>query len=562
MKLEDMEFTIENTEEENLSENILLNNLVDTSSSDSSSNSFLEGGINSLASFDDDKYEVLKPKILVFGVGGGGCNAVNNMSDDNFEGVEFVVANTDAQSLKASKIKNRIQLGPVLTKGLGAGTVPAVGREAAEEVIDEINSWLDGKNMVFITACMGGGTGTGAASVIAKLAREKDILTVGVVTKPFDHEGRHTMRIAEEGIEDLKNYVDTLIIIPNQNLFKIANAETTLKDSFKCVDDILKSGIKSLTDLITLPGIVNLDFADVKNVMKTMGKAMMGTGEATGENRAIRAVQEAITNPLLENVSIEGAKGVIVNIIGSPDITLFEYNEASEMIRKLVDPEANIVIGNAFNSDMEGIIRVSIFATGIKDDNEVSLEEKKKYDYEESFEDYNVGSRKIQIETTISGNKETSFKREDRAERPERVEQMEHMEQAEEIEQIERVEQTKQAEQAGEKEKNSNKELVGSIKPRTRIGGEYLNNSHSHHSKNDDYFKIKEPKKFEDDIKLETNKAEKELEKVGDKKNIFNFFSGKKEKKDENTFLKPNEDMDIDVSIYDVPAYLRNKNNS
>jgi len=310
--------------------------------------------------------DLLKPKITIFGVGGAGGNAINNMIRSNLEGVEFVAANTDSQSLTNSLATNKIQLGLKITKGLGAGSFPDRGRMAAEENIDEINNFLQGCNMVFIAAGMGGGTGTGAAPVIAKLAREQDILTVGVVTKPFHFEGKYRMETAESGIEELKKYVDTLIVIPNQNLFRIANEQTTFESAFKMADDVLHAGVRGVTDLITMPGLVNLDFADIRTIMTKMGKAMMGTGEAAGENRAVEACHAAISNPLLDDISIKGAKGVLVNMTGGPDMTLFEADIAVNTIKKEVDQNANIIFGSAFSEDMKGKIRISVVATGIE----------------------------------------------------------------------------------------------------------------------------------------------------------------------------------------------------
>ncbi len=309
--------------------------------------------------------EIMKPKIIIFGVGGAGGNALNNMIRSNLEGVEFVAANTDSQALIHSLTENRIQLGVKTTKGLGAGSFPDRGKMAAEENLEEIEKYLDGCNMVFIAAGMGGGTGTGAAPVIAKLARERDILTVGVVTKPFHFEGKYRMETAETGIEELKKFVDTLIVIPNQNLFRIANESTTFESAFKMADDVLYAGVRGVTDLITMPGLVNLDFADIRTIMTKMGKAMMGTGEATGENRAILACEAAIANPLLDDISIKGAKGVLVNMTGGPDMTLFEADMAVNAIRKEVDSNANIIFGSAFDENMKGIIRISVVATGI-----------------------------------------------------------------------------------------------------------------------------------------------------------------------------------------------------
>jgi cell division protein FtsZ len=307
----------------------------------------------------------LKPRITVVGVGGAGGNAVNNMIKAGLAGVDFVVANTDAQALTGSTAENRIQLGLKITQGLGAGSRPEIGRAAAEETIDQIDVSLEGSHMCFITAGMGGGTGTGAAPIVAKAAREKGILTVAVVTKPFAFEGSRRLRLAEEGIAELQKHVDTLIIIPNQNLFRVATQQTTFQQAFAMADDVLHSGVRSITDLMVMPGLINLDFADVRTVMSEMGKAMMGTGEAEGEGRAMAAAQAAIANPLLDDVSLRGAKGVIINIAGSHDLTLFEVDEAANHIRDLVDPDANIIVGSAFDPVLEGRIRVSVVATGI-----------------------------------------------------------------------------------------------------------------------------------------------------------------------------------------------------
>jgi len=308
----------------------------------------------------------LQPRITVLGVGGAGGNAVNNMIASKLEGVEFVVANTDAQALAQSKAERRIQVGARVTEGLGAGARPDVGRAGAEESLDEILEQLSGSHMVFITAGMGGGTGTGAAPVIARAVREQGILTVGVVTKPFAFEGDKRMRIAMRGIEELQAYVDTLIIIPNQNLFRVANDRTTFSQAFAMADDVLHSGVRGVTDLIVMPGLINLDFADIKTVMSEMGKAMMGTGEAEGEERALKAAEAAISNPLLDDVSMKGARGVLINITGGPDMMLFEVDQAANRIRAEVDPDANIIFGGTILEDMEGRLRVSVVATGIE----------------------------------------------------------------------------------------------------------------------------------------------------------------------------------------------------
>ena len=307
----------------------------------------------------------LKPRITVIGVGGAGGNAVNNMIRSKLEGVDFIVCNTDAQALGQSLSDKRIQLGLGATRGLGAGSRPDVGRVAAEEALEDVIEGMKGSHMLFITAGMGGGTGTGAAPVLARAARELGILTVGVVTKPFHFEGIQRMRSAEKGLEELQQFVDTLIVIPNQNLFRIANEKTTFADAFKLADDVLHSGVRGVTDLMIMPGLINLDFADVRSVMGEMGKAMMGTGEATGERRAIEASEAAISNPLLDDVSMRGARGVLINITGGLDMTLFEVDEAANRIREEVDTDAQIIFGSTFDERMEGIMRVSVVATGI-----------------------------------------------------------------------------------------------------------------------------------------------------------------------------------------------------
>jgi cell division protein FtsZ len=307
----------------------------------------------------------LKPRITVMGVGGAGGNAVNNMISAGLQGVDFVVANTDAQALTSSKAERVIQMGVQVTEGLGAGSQPDVGRAAAEEVIDEIRDHLQGAHMIFVTAGMGGGTGTGAAPVIAKVARELGILTVGVVTKPFHFEGDRRMRFAEAGIVELQKYVDTLLVIPNQNLFRVANEKTTFADAFAMADQVLYSGVACITDLMVKEGLINLDFADVRAVMREMGKAMMGTGEASGEKRALTAAEAAISNPLIDDNSMKGARGLLISITGGKDLTLYEVDEAATRIREEVDKDANIIVGATFDESLEGIIRVSVVATGI-----------------------------------------------------------------------------------------------------------------------------------------------------------------------------------------------------
>ncbi len=312
--------------------------------------------------------EELRPRISVIGVGGAGGNAIANMIAAQVQGVDFLVANTDAQALNVSPAKDRIQLGLKITQGLGAGSRPEIGRAAAEETIDSVERALEGAHMCFIAAGMGDGTGTGAAPVIAKAARDRGILTVGVVTKPFSFEGSRRMKAAEAGIAELQKHVDTLIVIPNQNLFLIANPSTTFKEAFEMADEVLQQGVRGITDLMVMPGLINLDFADVRSVMGEMGKAMMGTGEAEGENRAIEAAEKAIANPLLDGVSMRGAKGVIVSITGGEDMRLMEVDEAASHIKELVDPDANIIWGSAFNHNLDGKIRVSVVATGIEAD--------------------------------------------------------------------------------------------------------------------------------------------------------------------------------------------------
>ncbi|WP_370189530.1 cell division protein FtsZ [Qipengyuania sp.] len=329
---------------------------------------------------DDD----LRPKIMVVGVGGAGGNAIANMMEAQIEGVDFIVANTDAQALSSSPSEKRIQLGPDITGGLGAGARPEVGKAAAEETVADIEDALDGVNMVFIAAGMGGGTGTGAAPVIAEAARKKGVLTVGVVTKPFLFEGTRRMRAAEAGIDELQKHVDTLIVIPNQNLFLVAKAETTFKEAFQLADEVLQQGVRSITDLMVMPGLINLDFADVRSVMSEMGKAMMGTGEGEGDNRALEAAERAIANPLLDGVSMTGAKGVIISIIGGEDMKLLEVDEAANHIRELVDEDANIIWGSAFNPDLEGKIRVSVVATGIEPDGSVAVAPTRSFSMRES----------------------------------------------------------------------------------------------------------------------------------------------------------------------------------
>ena len=336
----------------------------------------------------DATFTHLKPRIVVIGVGGGGGNAVNNMISKNLEGVDFIVANTDAQALANSSCERKIQLGVETTHGLGAGACPEIGRAAAEEAQAEIEKEIEGANMVFITAGMGGGTGSGAAPVVARIAKQKGILTIGVITKPFQFEGKKRYQIAEKAVEDFISSVDSIIIIPNQNLFRIADKSTTLADAFVMADNVLYSGVRSITDLMMMPGLINLDFADIKSIMQDKGKAIMGTGEAEGEDRAIKAAEQALSNPLLDDSNMNGAKGVLINITGGTDITLFEIDEAANRIKEEVDEDANIIFGSSFDENLAGKIRVSIVATGIDDVNAPrakTVQEKHQNYLEESY---------------------------------------------------------------------------------------------------------------------------------------------------------------------------------
>ena len=463
------------------------------------------------------------PKIVVMGVGGGGCNAINNMMDKKIEGVEFVAVNTDVQSLVNSKAQKTIQLGRNTTKGQGAGTYPEVGRSSAEESKEEIEDALKDVELLFLTAGMGGGTGTGATPFIAKMAKEKNILTVAVVTKPFQYEAEARLQIAEEGIAELKKYVDTMIVLPNENLFRIANKETTLKDAFMCSDNVLYLGVRGITDLITTSGLMNLDFADVGMVIKKMGRAMMGMGEAEGENRAIKAVEEALSNPLLEDVNIKGATGALVNITGSPDMTLFEFDEAAKRIREEIGGDKVVIkVGAAFMKELEGKIRVSIFATG--------MQEK-----EEDSNDY----RREDI-------KETKREEEKSVVEEEPIEE-------ERIEESIKEESEDRKDIATEKEKKQ----TGSKFGKTRITAKG----------NEEYFDIGTPYLEED---LDTEEEKSGLSFF----DFFNSFSSRKKVKNRNseekinTFKSKNREIefkinnqndDLDEKTLNIPAYLRNK---
>lgn len=475
------------------------------------------------------KYEVFKPKILVFGVGGGGVNAVNSMADSDLSDVDFVVANTDYQSLESSRIEKKILLGKKTTNGMGAGADPFVGKAAAEENLDEVEKVLDGISMVFITAGMGGGTGTGAAPVIAKKAKEMNILVASIVTKPFSSEGSVKMQQAEKGIEELRKYVDTLIIVPNQNLFRLANQETRMQDSLKMVDNVLKSGVKGITDLITKPGFINLDFADVKTVMKKMGKAMMGTGEASGPDKAIKSVEEAISNPLLDNVSIKGAKGIIINITGSPDITLFEHEEATKRIKEEVGNEyADIIIGNVFEDDMEDTMRVSIFATGIDDEgNDKTAVENRSgvMDSEKNREQKSFGVGMGNGYSRAGYEDKSSRNRFDKSNKINKLDSLDIL---------------------ATEEDDGDFYDMSSIREYDEYGlknGEKLDKNHR-------------SGRFSDGGKNE-------------KKGFFSSFFGrssensaKVQQNTQNISDMENDDLDIDVKLYNVPTYLRNKKNN
>ena len=345
----------------------------------------------------------LVPRITVVGVGGAGCNAVNNMIRSNLQGVNFVVMNTDAQSLAQSLAIKKVQLGEKITQGLGAGAVPDVGKHAAEESVKEIENAIAASNMIFIAAGEGGGTGTGAAPIIASIAKEKNILTVGVVTKPFHFEGARRMKMADKGILEFKKYVNTLIVIPNQNLFRVASENTTFADAFSMADDVLHAGVRGITDLMIMPGLINLDFADVRSVMNEMGTAMMGTGEAEGDGRAIAAAEDAIANPLLDDVSMRGAKGVLISITGGMDMTLFEVDEAANRIREEVEIEdANIIFGSTFDERLSGKVRVSVVATGINRENEDKVVGKNDFSQKgRDFEGSEVDSDIVDLEVSL-----------------------------------------------------------------------------------------------------------------------------------------------------------------
>ncbi len=459
------------------------------------------------------------------GVGGGGCNAVNNMMDKKIDGVEFIAVNTDIQSLANSKAQKTIQLGKSTTKGQGAGSYPEIGLSSAEESKEEIEEALKDVQLLFLTAGMGGGTGTGATPYIAKLARERDILTIAVVTKPFQYEAEIRLRLAEQGISELRKYVDTMIVLPNENLFRIANKETTLKDAFMSSDNVLYLGVRGITDLITTPGLINLDFADVRMVIKKMGRAMMGMGEAEGENRAIKAVEEALSNPLLEDVNIKGATGALVNITGSPDMTLFEFDEAAKRIREEIGGDKAIIkVGTAFMKELEGKVRVSIFATGMQEKDENIRDY-----YEEEAKETKKEEKKTKPEEEIAKEEETQ----------------------KEID-IKEEEEKK-------KERNT---IEGKKQQKNGLGKTRITAK-----KSEEYFDVGTPY-IEEDLDIEDKKTGSSFF------NFFNNFSSKKRSKDNDeedrvsTFKSKNREIefkvnnqndDIDEKTLNIPAYLRNK---
>ena len=480
------------------------------------------------------------PKILVMGVGGGGCNAINNMMERKIEGVDFIAVNTDMQCLANSRAPRVIQLGKNTTKGQGAGSYPEIALAAAEESKEEIEDALKDVELLFLTAGMGGGTGTGATPYIAKLAKERDILTVAVVTKPFQYEAEVRLKIAEQGITELRKYVDTMIVLPNENLFRIANKETTLQDAFASSDNVLYLGVKGITDLITTPGLINLDFADVRMVIKKMGRAMMGMGEGEGEDRAIKAVEEALSNPLLEDVNIKGATGALINITGSPDMTLFEFDEAAKRIREEIGSnKATIKVGTAFSKDLEGKVRVSIFATGMQEtfpyDN---VEEQKEQETANKGEQEN-NANKNKVDDDMAKNITNIFADTKKEEESQIVEQIRINDNKEKSENI----LTKQPQQR-------------SFVSKTRLSAQ----------KDGEYFDMSDPQIEE--VIVEDNKKNNSV-LFG----FFNNFSSKKNKEEkgrqnDSVFETKNKKIEIrnnnsddmlDDKILNIPTYLRNK---
>lgn len=476
------------------------------------------------------------PKILVMGVGGGGCNAINNMMSKEIEGVDFIAVNTDMQSLAHSSAPKTIQLGKTTTRGQGAGSFPEIALAAAEESKEEIEEALKDVELLFLTAGMGGGTGTGATPYIAKLAKERDILTVAVVTKPFQYEAEVRLKIAEQGIAELRRYVDTMIVLPNENLFRIANKETTLKDAFASSDNVLYLGVKGITDLITTPGLINLDFADVRMVIKKMGRAMMGMGEGEGENRAIKAVEEALSNPLLEDVNIKGATGALINITGSPDMTLFEFDEAAKRVREEIGGNsATIKVGTAFSKELEGKVRVSIFATGmqesfpyVEENTENIIEDKSEKNKETKKESEEDIKKAIQENIVFGDTEKDTVNKHDKIKSPK-------------ITKDSFIDEEKQ-------------QRVFSSKTKLTA------------SKNNDYFEMAEPQLEDVVIDDDTKKSGSIL--FG----FFNNFSSKKNKDNKNknndVFESKNKKIEIrnnnnddfvDDKILNIPTYLRNK---
>ncbi len=517
-----------------------------------------------------ENIENIQPKISVIGVGGAGCNAINTMINSNVSNIEFLVANTDGQALSRSLTKKQIQLGKSLTSGLGAGSDHLIGEQAALETIDEIMSELGEINMLFIATGMGGGTGTGAAPVIAKAAKEKGILTIAVVTKPFDFEGKKRMSTAEEGLKKLEESVDTIIVIPNQNLFRIANEKTTFAEAFKLADDVLYQGISGITDLITAPGMINLDFSDIKTVMKNMGKAMMGTGEHSGDNRAKNAAELALNNPLLDNTSIKGASAILLNIKGGPDMALFEVDQAASLIRKQVDENANIIFGTSIDENLEGVIKVSVVATGIDKNipNEVSfsqnedikLENNNKIENEEMkneiFENQKIysSSEQIDIEAKIADlekedstneNFETNFNDKNNEPNSESIDFLE----------------------------NKKKELSDLIINKNNDSSPEIETSHQTHflKKITSLFNGKKelqtnnPKKIDPSIySLDEKNINLSEEKEMNEKNITLSESNNEKNEDSQIDLldiKNNDENQLDENVLEIPAFLRRQAN-
>lgn len=482
------------------------------------------------------------PKILVMGVGGGGCNAINNMMSKEIEGVDFIAVNTDMQSLAHSSAPKTIQLGKNTTRGQGAGSFPEIALAAAEESKEELEEALKDVELLFLTAGMGGGTGTGATPYIAKLAKERDILTVAVVTKPFQYEAEVRLKIAEEGIAELRKYVDTMIVLPNENLFRIANKETTLKDAFASSDNVLYLGVKGITDLITTPGLINLDFADVRMVIKKMGRAMMGMGEGEGENRAIKAVEEALSNPLLEDVNIKGATGALINITGSPDMTLFEFDEAAKRVREEIGgTSATIKVGTAFSKELEGKVRVSIFATGMQES----------FPYTEEI-DKEVSTKE---EPVVEDNK--SKKKESKEEIKKAMQENVIFGDTNEKEGIQKDEKNKSYSSETNNKASLHEKQSKSFSSKTKLTA----------SKDGEYFEMADPQIEEILVEDEDNKKNNSI-LFG----FFNNFSSKKSKgnkgKDNSVFESKNKkieirnnntDDSIDDKILNIPTYLRNK---